>query len=101
WRPTINGQASYGYQEFGFKPVPSIPPISKISGHPLQGQVTVTEPIFRGGRTYAEVRKAKALVRAGRAQLIGVEQTVLLQSVTAYMNVVLNSAVVKLREANV
>ena len=72
-----------------------------ISEHPFQDQLTVTEPIFRGGRTYAEIRRAKALVRAGRAQLTGVEQTVLLQAVTAYMNVVLNSAVVQLRQANV
>src|SRR5258708_5057197 len=78
WRPSINAQGSYGYEQFSFKP---IGPFGTISAHPVQGQLTVTEPLFRGGRTYAEVRRAKALVRAGRAQLTGVEQTVLLQAV--------------------
>jgi outer membrane protein len=106
WRPTVNAQGSYGVQHFGFTPFapdPSNPSatVSTAATHPVQGELTVTEPIFRGGRTYAEIRRAKAFVRAGRAQLISVEQTVLLSAITAYMDVVRDTAIVKLRQSNV
>jgi outer membrane protein len=57
--------------------------------------------LFRGGRTYAEVGKAKAQVRAGVAELTNVEEGVLLDAVTAYMDVVRDGATLKLRESNV
>ncbi|MBV9331196.1 MAG: TolC family protein, partial [Alphaproteobacteria bacterium] len=105
WRPTINAQGSYGVERFGFAPFPNpVPPpatVSHLTEHPLQGQLTVTQPVFRGGRTYAEIRRAKALDRAGRAQLTNTEQTVLLSAATAYMDVVRDSAIVDLRRANV
>jgi outer membrane protein len=106
WRPTVNAQGSYGVQRFGFTPIhpdPANPALTvdEASAHPVQGQLSVTEPIFRGGRTYAEVRRAKALVRAGRAQLTGTEENVLLAAASAYMDVVRDTAIVQLREANV
>ncbi len=61
----------------------------------------LTQPLFRSGRTVAEISRAKALVRSGRAQLTATEQTVLLNSVMAYMNVVRDGAIVTLREHNV
>jgi outer membrane protein len=109
WRPSVNAQASWGVEQFGFRTTqianPTPPPatfsINKFTEHPLQGELTVTQPIFRGGRTYAEVRRAKALVRSGRAQLTNIEQAVLLQGVTAYMDVVRDTAIVQLRQQNV
>lgn len=102
WRPSVNAQGSYGFEKFGFTPViTGSGTVSTFSEHPLQGQVTVTEPIFRGGRTLAEIGRAKALVRAGRAQLTAAEQTVLLNAVTAYMDVVRDTAIVRLRRSNV
>jgi outer membrane protein len=109
WRPSINAQGSYGVEQFGFRTEtfanPSPPPasfsINKLTEHPLQGELTVTQPIFRGGRTYAQVRRAKALVRSGRAQLTNTEQGVLLQAVTSYMDVVRDTAIVQLRQQNV
>src|SRR5215469_7059903 len=106
WRPTVNAQGSYGVQRFGFTPFhpdPANPAltVNEASAHPVQGQLTVTEPIFRGGRTYAQVRRARALVRAGRAQLTGTEEDVLLSAVSAYMDVVRDTAIVQLRQANV
>jgi outer membrane protein len=95
WRPTINIGGSYGYENFGLGAE------GTFSAHPIAGQVTVTEPIFRGGRTYAEIGRAKALVRAGESQLLGTEQDVLLNGVTAYMNVVRDLSTLKLRENNV
>jgi len=103
WRPQIAAQGSYGAERFGFTPFvpsPGAPTIANASEHPVQGEVTVTEPIF-SYQTYAQIRQAKALVRAGRAQLIDTEQSVLLSAVGAYMDVVRDSAIVELRRANV
>lgn len=103
WRPTISAGGTYAYQQFYFRPltIPGFGTISTISAHPLQGGITVTQPILRGGRTIAEIRRAKALVRAGRAQLLAAEQTVLLSAATSYMDVVRDSAIVDLRQHNV
>lgn len=97
WRPQVNVSGSYGYE--GINGGLGIP--GTFTLHPLTGQLTVAEPIFRGGRTYAEIQKAKAYVRAGRAQLVATEQTVLIDAVTAYMDVVRDEATLKLRQSNV
>lgn len=101
WRPTVNAQGEYGTQhyEFGGGIPPGYPKTS--NSHPMQGTVTLNQPIFRGGRTWVEISKAKALVRAGRAQLADTESQVLLAAVTAYMDVVRDQAVVDLRQNNV
>jgi outer membrane protein len=96
WRPHISATGTYAYDE------------TKISGaskrtvtHPLEAQIGFTQELFRGGRTYAEIGKAKASVRAARADLTATEQTVLLAGVTAYMDVVRDTAIVNLRRHNV
>jgi outer membrane protein len=102
WRPTISVGATYGVEKYFFPPIPNgSGTLSSITDHPLNGQALITQPLFRSGRTIAEISRAKALVRSGRAQLTATEQTVLLNSVTAYMNVVRDGAIVKLREHNV
>ena len=103
WRPTISAGGTYAFQQYFFNPVtvPGVGTFSSISGHPLQGAITVTQPILRGGRTYAQIGRAKAQVRAARAQLIAAEQTVLLSAATAYMDVVRDTQVLKLRQHNV
>ncbi len=83
WRPSVNLSGSYGVQRATVSGI-----ASAFNSHPLIGQVTITEPLFRGGRTFAEVGQAMAQVRTGRDQLISAEQSVLLAAVSAYMNVV-------------
>jgi len=95
WRPSINASGGWGPQQA------NISGFGTISAHPLQGQVTIVQPLFRGGRTYADIGRAKALVRAGRAQLLATEQSVLLDAATAYMDVVRDEEAVKLQQANV
>ena len=103
WRPTISAGGTYAFQQFFFNPVvvPGVGTFSSISGHPIQAQITVTQPILRGGRTYAQIGRAKAQVRSARATLIAAEQTVLLSAATAYMDVVRDTQVLKLRQHNV
>jgi len=67
----------------------------------VQASITVTQPILRGGRTVAQIGRAKAQVRAARAQLLAAEQTVLLSAATAYMDVVRDAAILRLRQHNV
>ena len=49
----------------------------------------------------AEIRRAKALIRAAQAQLTNAEQTVLLDAVTAYMDVARDTANLEYRRNNV
>lgn len=96
WRPQISASGTYGFETYNISGVPGW-----IGTHPLNGQIGLNQELFRGGRTYAEIQKAKAQVRAGRAQLLAAEQTVLLAAATAYMNVVRDGAIVDLRRQNV
>jgi TolC family type I secretion outer membrane protein len=103
WRPTISVGGTYGVEKYFFPgiPITGIGTVSSVNDHPLQGQATISQPLFRSGRTIAEISRAKALVRAGRAQLTATEQTVLLSAATAYMNVVRDTWIVNLRRHNV
>ena len=94
FRPSLSAGASAGYEK--------IPPIfgGQATSYPLSGQVQLTQPIFNAS-SYAQLGKAKAQVKAGRAQLVSTEETVLLDAVTAYMNVVRDEATLKLRQNNV
>ena len=71
--------------------------MTKPRGYSIQG----IQPLFRGFRTYNAVNNAEATVRAERENLRDVERQVLLQAVTAYMDVVLNQELVRLNENNV
>ncbi|MEZ5851914.1 MAG: TolC family outer membrane protein [Hyphomicrobiaceae bacterium] len=97
YRPTISGSADINYQHNDTRP----PSVNDGDNYPKGYGVNMTQPIFRGFRTMNAVREAEALVRVGRETLRTVEQSVLLEAVTAYMDVVRDQAIVKLRENNV
>lgn len=69
--------------------------------HPKSWSLTINQTLFRGLRTINAIRKAEAEIKSGRESLRSVEQTVLLDAVTAYMDVVRDQAIVRLREGNV
>jgi len=64
-------------------------------------QLQATQPLYRGGRSTAELNRAEANVQAGRAQLSAIEQRVLLDSATAYINLARELAVLELNTNNV
>ena len=101
WRPTINFQSSYGFQRTHISGNSLFGPPATQNNNPLSGGLVFSQPIFRGGRTTAEIGMAKSQVRAGRAQLIDVEEGVLLNAVTAYMDVVRDAAIVNLKSENI
>jgi outer membrane protein len=97
YRPVISGSADIGYQRTDSKP----PTAGNGETHPKGYSITATQPIFNGFRTLNGVRVAEATVRAGRETLRNVEQSVLLEAATSYVDVVRDQAIVKLRENNV
>jgi len=97
WRPSLSISGSEGFQH-----IITDQPIHSDEDRTLtSGTATLTEPLFRGGRTVADVRRAKALVRAAQAQLTNAEQSVLLEAVTAYVDVVRDSSTLEYRRSNV
>ena len=61
----------------------------------------LTQPLFEGFQNLNAIRQAKSTVQAAREALRTVEQTVLLDAATAYVNVVRDIAIVRLRENDV
>lgn len=94
WRPTatINGQAGKEWED------------SNVQGDenltPRSADLNITQPLYRGGRTVAGTAQAENLVLAQREILLDLEQDVLLQAVTAYMDVVRDEAVLQLNINN-
>jgi outer membrane protein len=97
WRPSLSLNGSEGFQNI----ITDQPAHGESDRNQLSGTASLTEPLFRGGRTVAEIRRAKALVRAGQARLVNAEQTVLLDAVTAYMDTARDTANVEYRRSNV
>jgi outer membrane protein len=96
FRPTITGNASVGVQNSKTRPE------SRNDGtiNPKNVGVTINQPIFRGFRSLNGLNVAEAQVRAGRETLRATEQVILIGAVTAFMDVVRDQAIVKLRENN-
>ena len=69
--------------------------------HPRGYAVQLNQPLFEGFQNLNAIRQAKATVQAAREALRTVEQTVMLDAVTAYVNVVRDQAIVRLRENDV
>lgn len=63
--------------------------------------LSVDQNIFRGFRTHNQIEQAKAQIDAGRAQLLDIEQNVLLQAVQAYMNVYRDTSTAELNANNI
>ncbi|MEP7031765.1 MAG: TolC family outer membrane protein, partial [Pseudolabrys sp.] len=68
---------------------------------PYGAGATITQTIFNGFQTANRTRQAEAQVLAARATLQLTEQTVLLNAVVAYMNLLRDSAILDLQRRNV
>lgn len=64
-------------------------------------QLRVDQPLFNGFQRIFNRAQARALVRAGRAQLLQTEQNVLLAGVTSYMDVLRDESIFDLTQSNV
>ncbi len=99
WRPTVTLNANYSDVLLHTKaaPVPGL----RFESHPYDLNATARQTIFAGGRILSQRRGADARVLQGRALLQQTEQGVFIDTVTAFMDVVRDEAVLKLNEQNV
>lgn len=74
---------------------------SESDSTPKNYSLSASQSIYRGGRTDGAIDQASALVMAGREGLRAVEQTVLVDAVTAFMDVRRDQEVVSIRRNNV
>lgn len=96
WLPTVTLQGSAGTSE-----TTTDPGGIETDADPVTGAAIVSLPIFRGGQTWYGTKSAQAQTRAGEANLRAVEQSVLLDAVTAYYDVLRDISVVELSQNNV
>ncbi|MGE0409396.1 MAG: TolC family outer membrane protein, partial [Amphiplicatus sp.] len=102
--PQIDAQASYSR----VKDTQTLSPgVFGVGGsrtsrlNPLSGEVAASQPIFTGFRNLNAIRQAQARVRAGGAQLAGVEQDILRRVAAAYFDVVRDMAIYESNRNNV
>ncbi len=62
--------------------------------------ISVSQPIYQGGETFAELREAENNIQTERATVVDTEQDILLETVTAYLDVVEAQAVLELEINN-
>lgn len=98
WRPTIEFTASAG-REVNTSSLRSGSAATQNRNQSSFG-LYISQPLFRGGRTAAEVSEAENSVKAERARLTNIEQDVLLSAATAYLDVYRNEAVLELNKNN-
>ena len=96
WRPLVEleGTGGKAYDD-------NIRPTGTGDGRsPASGDLVVTQPLYRGGRTVAGTQRAENEVLAQRARLESTEQDVLLSAVTAYADVWRDQSVLALNVNN-
>jgi outer membrane protein len=96
WRPSLTASGSSGRTES----TSSTRTETKQNFNPHSASLTLSQPLYSGGKTMAAIDSAENAVLAGRASLLSVEQTVLLDAVKAYVNVYRSQAVLELRINN-
>lgn len=99
YRPTVAATANTGTLNTRSETTAGL--VSQSETHPHGYGVTATQTLFKGGQVINTVRAAEAQVRAARETLRAVEQQVLLDSSTSFLDVIRDQAIVKLRENNV
>ncbi len=101
--PTISAQGNAGIERFDGN-------LARLSGggsggtatvYPRGYGVTASETIFNGNKTISSIRQAESQVFGSREQLRNTEQNTLLAGVTAYMDVLRDTAILDLDRNNV
>lgn len=98
YRPRVTGTADYGYNSTDARS-PGRQTNTELNPHGFG--LTVAQTLYNGGRTGNSVRAAESQVLGARETLRNSEQNTLLDAVTAYMNVLRDTALFNLRQNNV
>lgn len=97
YRPRASASADVGVEHGETRPSSANNGTTTPHGY----AINLSQNLFNGFQTTNAVNEAEAGVRAGRETLRDVERAVMLEAVTAYMDVVRDQAVVRLQENNV
>jgi outer membrane protein len=102
YRPKVTATASVGelYQNLDNK---TAGVMTSLSGNvtPLTYGITATQTLFNGFQTGNRTRQAESQVLAARETLRAAEQTILLSTAAAYMNLLRDTAIFDLQRRNV
>ena len=111
YRPKISANASVGIQSLSttIKNVGSTIPLNAPATYftqsgenaPYGAGTTITQTLYNGFQTANKTRQAESQILAARENLRTMEQTVLLNAVTAYMNLSRDIAILELQRRNV
>lgn len=96
WKPTVQVTAEAGASRV--KSNVNTP--TQQHREPKSATVEVVQPLFRGGRTLAQTSAAEHAVLAERARLASLEQTILFDASTAYIDVYRDRATLELNTNN-
>lgn len=99
WRPSVEVTSSIGAEVVNNNTSTTGTGLNQ-SRRPKDIGLSVTQPLFRGGRTLAATSGAENEIRAARARLLETEQGILLQAATSYLNVFRDQAVLELNRNN-
>lgn len=94
YRPTVTASASASRTTTDNKTLTDDDYTSKVA------QLSIQQPLFRGGRTSAAISQADSLIAAQRAVLVSAEQQVMMSGVEAYLNVLRDQSVLDLNKNN-
>ncbi len=97
FRPTVTGQYDKTLTDTRSRPASAFDGRTNADSF----RIDFSQPVFRGFRTINSVREADANIFAGREGLRLAEQRVLLDAVTAFMDVVRDHNIVRHRRGNV
>jgi outer membrane protein len=101
--PTIEATGNIGVQRGKANVITGVGEFSTepFTAYPRGYAVTANETVFNGNRTLNSIRQAESQVFGAREQLRNTEQNTLLSAVTAYMDVLEDTAILDLDNNNV
>lgn len=99
WRPQVTTGANIGVAD-GESRTGRAGTANDVSRTPRGANLTVSQPLYRGGRTVAGTNRAENQVLAERARLLATEQDVMRAGVNAYVNVLRDGAILRLTQNN-
>jgi outer membrane protein len=103
WRPTIVASAAAGYGDGTYRSAvrgSAYPVITRNERVIQTDQVTLTQPLYRGGATRAGTNAADNHVFGQRARLLATEQQVFTNTINAYVGVIQAQQVLQLNINN-
>src|SRR6478609_7399303 len=105
YRPKVNVTlgTGYQYQDIQAQQNPTPPSPKSISGllQPNSASLTINQTLYNGNQTANRTRVAESQVSGSREALRVLEQTVLLQAATSYMDYLRDSATLEVQRSNV